>query len=48
MPRLRKGSVRIEYDRTEQNDEIEPYWGNLVERPYYDLEKRYTDGLGKG
>ena len=48
MPRLRKGTIRIEYDRTRQNQEITPYWENLEERPYYDLEQNYTDGLGAG
>ena len=46
MPRLRKGSIRIEYDRTGQNDEVTPNWAELENRPYYQLEKNYTDGLG--
>ena len=46
MLRLRKGSIRIEYDRTSQNDEITAYWSDLEKRPYYELEKNYTDGLG--
>ena len=47
MTRLGKNSIRIEYDRTGQNAEIMPYWARLEDRPYYELEKRYTDGLGE-
>lgn len=46
MTRLRRGSIRIEYDRTGQNQELQAYWDRLEERPYYYLEKNYTDGLG--
>ena len=46
MTRLRRGSIRIEYDRTGQNQELQAYWDRLEERPYYHLEKNYTDGLG--
>ena len=48
MTRYRKNSVRIEYDRTGQNHELAPYWPRLEDRPYYELERRYTDGLGLG
>ena len=46
MTRLGPNTVRIEYDRTGQNDELAPYWPNLEDRPYFELEKRYTDGEG--
>ena len=38
--------IRIEYDRTGQNAEILPYWPRLEDRPYYDLERRYSEGQG--
>ena len=41
-----KNTIRIEYDRTGQNEEILPYWPQLEDRPYYDLEKRYSEGQG--
>ena len=41
-----KNTIRIEYDRTGQNEEILPYWPQLEDRPYYDLEKRYSKGEG--
>ena len=47
MPPLQRNTVRIECDRTGQNDELSAYWPNLEDRPYYELERRYTDGEGK-
>ena len=46
MPPLNRNSVRIECDRTGQNDELSAYWANLEDRPYYELERRYSDGEG--
>ena len=46
MARLYRGTIRLEYDRTGQNQELEPYWDKLEDRPYYDLEERYTEQKG--
>ena len=46
MPPRGRNVIRIEYDRTGQNAEILPYWPRLEDRPYYDLERRYSEGQG--
>ena len=46
MHRLGKNCIRIEFDRIDQNADLNPYWENLEERPYYDIEKNYTEGKG--
>ena len=46
MPPLKRNSIRIEYDRTDQNQEVSPYWPNLEDRPYFELERRYSEGEG--
>ena len=47
MPPRGKNKIRIEFDRTGQNDELSPYWSTVEERPYFELERRYTDGEGR-
>ena len=46
MPPHGKGIIRIEFDRTGQNDELTPYWPKLEDRPYYEIERRYSEGQG--
>ena len=48
MPPRGRNVIRIEYDRTGQNDELLPYWPEIQDRPYYELERRYSENQGKG
>ena len=48
MKKPKRNIIRIEYDRTGQNQEIAAYWDCEEKRPYYELEKLYSEGLGIG
>ena len=46
MVRHRRNSVRLSYDRTLQNAELAPYWAEFTDRPYYQVEEKYTQEKG--
>ena len=48
MRKIKRGIVRIEYDRSEENRAIGAFWTNAEEMPYYALEKHYTENSGTG
>ena len=47
MVRHRRNSIRLNYDRTGQNAELDPFWKEIKDRPYYTVEENYTKEKGK-
>ena len=46
MGNYKQGSIRIDYDRRDQNQVNGKIWANIEDMPYYDLEKNYSANTG--